>query len=140
MSHHVEVRSMRRILIAFGITALAAGSATAQQQGTPPTADPRAAFAATDKNKDGVIDHAEFQARITEVFYFADQDKNGLAKKGELHVFDEDELFAEADKNGDGQLSLREFVAARFVLFEEADTNKDGVLSLDEVLAEFEKH
>ena len=138
MSHHVEVRSMRRILIAFGITALAAGSVAAQQAPAP-VSDPRSAFAATDKNKDGVIDHAEFQERITEVFYFADKDKNGLAKKGELHVFDEDELFAEADKNGDGQLSLREFVAARFVLFEEADTNKDGVLSLDEVVAEFEK-
>ena len=43
-----------------------------------PVTDPRSAFEATDKNRDGEIDHAEFQNRITEVFYFADQDKDGF--------------------------------------------------------------
>lgn len=129
---------MRRILIAFGIALLCAGGVAAQQ-GTPPASDPRAAFAQTDKNGDGAIDHAEFQERITEVFYFADKDKDGLVQKGELQVFDEETLFAEADKNGDGKLSVKEFVAARFETFEEADTDQSGTLSIEEVVAEFER-
>jgi Ca2+-binding EF-hand superfamily protein len=129
---------MRRILIAFGTALLCAGGAAGQQV-APPSSDPRAAFAATDKNKDGEIDHAEFQERITEVFYFADKDKDGLVAPGELHVFDEEKLFATADKNGDGKLSLKEFIAARFETFKEADTDHNGVLSLDEVIAEFNR-
>jgi Ca2+-binding EF-hand superfamily protein len=138
MSREVEVRNMRRSLIAFGVTLLFAGGMVAQQ-GTPPSHDPRAAFAQTDKNGDGAIDHAEFQNRVTEVFYFADKGKDGLVEKGELGVFDEEELFAEGDKNGDGKLSLKEFVAARFEAYEEADTDENGTLSVDEVVAEFEK-
>ena len=129
---------MRRILIAFGTTLLCAGGMAAQQV-APPSSDPRTAFAQTDRNGDGVIDHEEFQERITEVFYFADTDKDGLVKPGELKVFDEKELFEDADTNGDGKLSLKEFVAARFKSFREADTNEDGTLSLDEVVAEFQK-
>ena len=129
---------MRRILIAFGMTFLSAGGIAAQQ-GSPPIIEPRAAHAATDKNHDGEIDHAEFQERIIEVFYFADKDKDGLVKPGELKTFDEAELFENADKNGDGKLSLKEFVAARFQNFEDADTDKNGTLSVDEVVAEFER-
>jgi Ca2+-binding EF-hand superfamily protein len=130
---------MRRIVIAFGITLFcAAGSAA--QQGSPPIQDPHAAFKATDKNGDGEIDHAEFQERITEVFYFADKDKDGLVKPGELKTFDEAVLFEKADKNGDGKLSLKEFVAARFQDFEEADTDQSGTLSVDEVVAEFQRY
>lgn len=138
MAREVEVRSMRRMMIAFGMTLLSAGGIAAQQ-GSPPSHDPRAAFAATDKNKDGEIDHAEFQQRITEVFYFADKDKDGLVVQGELKVYDEEDLFEDADKNGDSKLSLKEFVAARFEKFEEADTDESGTLSLDEVVAEFER-
>jgi hypothetical protein len=138
MAREVEVRSMRRILIAFGTTLLCAGGIAAQQ-GSPPSHDPRAAFAATDKNRDGEIDHAEFQARITEVFYFADKDKDGLVQKGELKTFDEEELFEEEDRNGDGKLSLKEFVAARFEAFDEADSDESATLSVEEVVAEFER-
>jgi Ca2+-binding EF-hand superfamily protein len=130
---------MRRIFIAFGTTLLSAIGVAAQQQPPVPVTDPRSAFEATDKNRDGEIDHAEFQNRITEVFYFADKDKDGLAKSGELQVFDEVELFERADKNGDGKLSLKEFVAARFEAFDEADTDHSGTLSVDEVVAEFER-
>ena len=129
---------MRRIAIAFGITLLCAGGVAAQQ-GSPPIHDPHAAFAATDKNHDGEIDHAEFQARVTEVFYFADKDKNGVVAPGELKVYDEQRLFATADQNGDGKLSLKEFVAARFENFREADTDESGTLSEAEVVAEFER-
>ena len=34
--------------------------------------DPRAAFAESDLNRDGVIDRGEFQTRMVEVFYAAD--------------------------------------------------------------------
>lgn len=129
---------MRRILIAFGTTLLCAGGAAAQQAPAPVT-DPRSAFEATDRNRDSEIDHAEFQNRIIEVFYFADKDKDGLANKGELNVFDEEELFEEADRNGDGKLSVKEFVAARFEAFEEADTDENGSLSVEEVVAEFNR-
>jgi Ca2+-binding EF-hand superfamily protein len=129
---------MRRILIASGM-ALFCASAAAAQQGTPPSHDPKVAFAQTDKNGDGEIDHAEFQNRMTEVFYFADRDKDGLAVEGELQVYDEEKLFDRADKNGDGKLSLKEFVAARFEHYDEVDTDGSGTLSLDEVVAEFER-
>jgi EF-hand domain pair/EF hand len=130
---------MRRMGIALGMASLLYAGGVSAQQGSPPVQDPRAAFAITDKNGDGQIDHAEFQQRVVDVFYFADKDKDGLAKRGEMGVWDEQALFDRADKDGDGQISVKEFVAARFEDFEQADTDHSGTLSVEEVVAEFER-
>jgi len=129
---------MRRIGTALGMATLLYASGVSAQQGSPPVQDPRAAHAITDKNGDGEIDHAEFYQRMVDVFYFADKDKDGLANRGEMNVWDEEALFDRADKDGDGKISLKEFEAARFEDFERADTDHSGTLSVEEVVAEFE--
>jgi len=105
----------------------------------PPTLDPRAAHAATDRNHDGEIDRNEFEQRIIQVFYFADVDKDGFVTIGQLGVFDEDRLFATADLDHDSRLSLSEFLNARWKNFQEADTDRSGTLSVEEVVAEFNR-
>ena len=114
---------------------LAPGFAWADE--IPPPHDPRAAHAATDANHNGEIDREEFHHRIVQVFYFADVDKDGLVRLGELHVFDEDELFRVADRDRDSRISLKEFVNARFNNFRNADKDSDGTLSVQEVVDAF---
>ena len=41
-------------------------------------------------------------------------------------------LCVAADKNGDGRLSVQEYIDARMIDFEVAERNKDGVLTRDE--------
>jgi Ca2+-binding EF-hand superfamily protein len=105
----------------------------------PPTHDPRAAHAATDRNHDGEIDRDEFEQRIVQIFYFADVDKDGFVTIGQLAVFDEDRLFATADLDHDSRLSLSEFLNARSRNFLEADTDGSGTLSVEEVVVEFNR-
>jgi hypothetical protein len=57
-----------------------------------------------DKDKDGAVDRAEFQANRRK-------------------------SFARADKNGDGRLDLDEFAAATTTKFTRADRNADGRLT-----------
>ena len=102
------------------------------------TYDPRVAFAETDTNQDGVIDHAEFQNRLDEVFFSADTDKNGFLDPTELKRLAFPEDFREDDKDADGRVSMHEFLRVRFHDFTKADQNDDGVLELDEVIAAFE--
>ncbi len=46
--------------------------------------------------------------------------------------------FTKDDKDGDGRVSLREFLRVRFHDYDLADKNDDGVLSLEEVVAAYE--
>lgn len=114
---------------------LAPGFARADE--IPPTNDPRAAHAATDKNHDGEIDREEFHQRMVQNFYFADSDRDGYVSRGQLKAFDEDELFRSADRNGDSKISTKEFVDARFDNFQDADVDSDGALSVQEVVDAF---
>jgi len=129
---------MHRIAIALGVAAFLAGAASAQE-GKPPVTDPREAFAQTDTNGDGQVDHREFHARMVEIFYFADKDKDGLAVRGEMGVWDEEALFDREDRDGDARISLTEFVAARFEDFDRADTDDSETLTVEEVVAEYER-
>jgi len=97
--------------------------------------EPRAAFGESDTNHDGVVDHEEFQERITEVFYSADTNKDGVLDAVELErlTFPDD---CKHDKNGN--VTLREFLRVRFHDYDVADTDHDGVLSVDEVVVIFE--
>ena len=105
----------------------------------PPPHDPRAAHAAADKNHNGEVDRREFHDRIEEIFYFADSDRDGLVSRGQLKVFDEDELFRDDDRDRDFQISLKEYLDARFDNFRDADTDSDGTLSVQEVVDAFNK-
>jgi hypothetical protein len=103
----------------------------------PPTHDPRAAHAATDRNHDGEINRDEFEQRIIHIFYFADLDKDGFVMIGQLAVFDEELLFETADLDSDSRLSLSEFQAARGENFRGADTDGSDTLSVEEVIEAF---
>jgi Ca2+-binding EF-hand superfamily protein len=115
----------------------AAGPAAAAEPRAP--YDPRAAFAEADTNHDGSVDHEEFHARIVEVFYAADRDKDGFLSVEELEVLPLGGDLAKADRNGDGKLSLREFYRLRFADYDDADQDGDEVLSVDEVVGVFER-
>jgi Ca2+-binding EF-hand superfamily protein len=130
------MRRMPVAILAVTATLVLVSGAPAQDKGKP--YDPRAAFAETDKNRDGQIDLEEFHARLVEVFFAADRNKDGFLSVEEFMQLPYPEGFKDADKNGDGRLSLPEFVSVRFRQFEDADTNHDGQLSLEEVVAAFE--
>jgi hypothetical protein len=113
-------------------------SHAAKAEGPAVSYDPRAAFAQTDTNKDGQIDIEEFHARLVEVFYNADTDKDGFLSAAEYGRLPFSGSFEHADTNGDGRISLPEFVAIRFRQFEAADSNHDFQLSVDEVVTAYE--
>jgi hypothetical protein len=69
--------------------------------------DANATMALVDKNKDGRIDREEFHQRMTEVFFFADVDKDGQLTFAELVTVEkvDSEAFKRADRDGSGKLS-----------------------------------
>jgi Ca2+-binding EF-hand superfamily protein len=97
--------------------------------------DANATMALVDKNKDGRIDREEFHLRMTEVFFFADVDKDGALTFAELVAVTkvDPEAFKRADRDGDGKLSLYEFMYVIHRDFDAADKNQDGVIDLQEL-------
>ena len=112
--------------------------ATVRGEDRPAAYDPRAAFAESDTNRDGAVDHEEFHERMVEIFYRADANKDGFLDPTELVtlVFPED--FTTNDKDRDGRVAMREFLRVRFRDFTAADRDDDGVLSVDEVVRIYE--
>jgi hypothetical protein len=130
---------VRAVVLAVTVAAvLAAGRVAAQP--TPPAYDPRVAFRETDTNGDGEVDQAEFIERMTEVFFNADADKNGVltAAESQATLVQTRNLDA-ADTNHDGVLTLHEFLRAREQDYEHVDANRNGELEIDEVVAAYEK-
>ncbi len=120
------------------LLALSTGPALAQQEPVRKH-DPRAAFAETDKNKDGKVDREEFQQRVMEIFFFGDRNKDGYMTREELvAVVEFPEDFADADRDSDGKYSYPEFVDVRFETFDEVDSDGDGMLSVEEVVTAYE--
>ncbi|MBP1726297.1 MAG: uncharacterized protein H6Q51_1595 [Deltaproteobacteria bacterium] len=121
------------VLVIAAVVAFTAGFSVAAEQMTR-----EEVMATADKNHDGRIDLQEFNQRMTEVFFFADTDKDGKLSWEEIHavVVDADpQRFKAADSDGDGKLSLFEFLYALDVDFIQADNNHDGVLVIEEVAA-----
>jgi len=97
--------------------------------------EPRAAFGESDTNHDGVVDHEEFQERITEVFYSADTNKDGVLDAVELKQLTFPDDFK---KDAAGHVTLHEFLRVRFHDYEVTDKSHDGVLEIDEVVEAYE--
>jgi Ca2+-binding EF-hand superfamily protein len=134
----VRIRGVPRAAALVMAVALIGGAARAQT--SKPSYDPRAAFAETDTNHDGAVDHEEFLARMTEVFYRADVNKDGVLTVDEVAVtLVQTPNLDTADANHDGKLTLHEFLTARFKDYDQVDANHDGLLELDEVVNAYEK-
>jgi Ca2+-binding EF-hand superfamily protein len=130
------MRSHRRAIV-FAVALVAVG-AMAQAIEPPTPYDPKIAFVESDTNGDGQIDIAEFHARLVEVFYQSDRNKDGALSAEELSRQPLAEAFAVADRDADGRVVLAEFVRIRMQQFKAADGNDDAQLSLVEVVAVFE--
>jgi Ca2+-binding EF-hand superfamily protein len=135
-SKQMTVRRVLFVSLATIALALVSGARAAEPGASY---DPRQAFAETDTNHDGRIDLAEFHERIVDVFYFTDTNKDGFLSPEEYARLPFSGSFTVADINGDGKLSLHEFVAVRFHQFLAADANHDCELSLEEVIAAYEE-
>lgn len=77
-----------------------------------------------DTNKDGVISNAEFDAGQAK---FAQRVAESGSKRGLAG-----NMFAAADSNKDGKVSLAEATATATAQFDKVDANKDGTLTRDE--------
>jgi hypothetical protein len=112
------------------VTSLALTLGAAVLPGAAYADDEAAAHDVVDRNDDGVIDRGEFRVWVIEIYYLADDDKDGTLTRKELE--EEPGVFDAADANRDDKVTLREFENAHFGDFEAADTNDDGVVSLSE--------
>lgn len=123
-------------LIAWVVAVLMAGTFSLAMGQTMKPMKREAVIKSCDKNGDNRIDRKEYSVRLTDVFFFADTDKNGSLEMKEIltAVPDADpERVKSADANGDGKFDLRELQNALSKDFERADRNGDGVLDGDEV-------
>lgn len=115
--------------------AMLATVALAQTSAAPASEERiRAAFAAADVNKDGVIDIDEAVGDVILVFASRDTNKDGFLVMEELKNHDP-ARFKRADRDGDGKLSVAEVAADRVYEFFLVDVNRDGVVTIQEVLA-----
>ena len=131
---------MRDAIISLPILLLGLAGIASAAEGGAASHEPHVAFAETDTNRDGQIDRAEFHARMVEIFFHGDRDKDGYMVWAELEAtvaLPGD--FRDADRDGDGRYSFHEFNRVRFDDYDVVDANEDGLLSLDEVVAVFER-
>ena len=75
---------MRPIATLILTAGLVVGGSAALAADAPKKHDPRVAFAETDSNHDGFVDHEEYHVRIVEVFYAADTNKDGFLTPDEM--------------------------------------------------------
>jgi hypothetical protein len=130
---------MRRTFRGIALLLAFAWAPTAlAQNGRPLESDPDVAHRAADTNGDGGIDHAEYQQRMIEVFYFADGDRDGYLVGIEI-VRTGRENPAAGDTNHDDRVSLSEFMDEAFDRFDQADTDDNEVLTIEEVRAAYQK-
>jgi Ca2+-binding EF-hand superfamily protein len=109
--------------------AIASRTQGGQSRGHVPSWDRLAAR--LDSNHDGQISRAEFDAaRAQHEQQMADSGKGQMHRAGFAA-----QMFAKADLNHDGRVSLQEATQAAQQWFDAADANHDGTLSPDEMRA-----
>jgi hypothetical protein len=128
------MRSLARVVLAAAVLALGA-PALAEERGVGET--PQQAMDRTDRNDDGYVDRGEFYARMSDVFYLNDDDKDGRLVEAE-YVDTEIGTFASSDANGDGKVEMCEVSFMNSYIYEEIDNDGDGRLSEAEVMKRYE--
>jgi hypothetical protein len=90
---------------------------------------------ALDTNSDGAITRAEAEAGRVAVFARLDADGNGSLSEAERQNMRGplSRGLANADANGDGQISRAEFMAQPYAGFERLDANHDNTVSAEEI-------
>jgi hypothetical protein len=129
------MRSLARVLLASAVLALCA-PALADEKGVGET--PQQAMDRTDKNDDHYVDRGEYHARMADVFYLNDDDKDGQLIATE-YVDTQIGTFATADANGDGRVEMYEFMKETSRIYEEVDRDGDDRLSEAEVMERYEE-
>ena len=84
---------------------------------------------------DGRITPEEYRARMLEVFFLLDRNKDGALVKDEIPGASDAAVRA-ADRNGDGRLSVPEYTDARMNDYAAADQNRDGALTRNETVGQ----
>jgi len=91
-----------------------------------------------DTNGDGVVTLEELTADVTAKFNQLDANGDGVIDSTDLDQLDGPPYFRRImrhDTNGDGQVTLEEFLAAATDRFNQIDTNSDGQIDQDEAAA-----
>jgi Ca2+-binding EF-hand superfamily protein len=124
------------LLIAIAALVLAISIPSfAQPPSGPPNGRGFQSTARYDKDGDGLVSKEEFPGPDS-MFTKLDTDGDGYLSGDELRgVRERDIMFAKADANSDGKVTLEEFIAYQKQMFSDLDENKDGALSSDEFAA-----
>jgi hypothetical protein len=101
-------RPLATLLAVLGFTAVS--GALAQ------TARPSPAFQATDTNRDGQVDRAEYHSHVRDAFSSLDRDNDGILTGSELPDVTAETIRA-ADGDSDGKLTAIEYMNQRLKEF-----------------------
>ena len=130
-----------RTMITLTGLALAALAGTAQAQESGLSAQAEAAFQSMDGNGDGLVTGEELAATLRTQFEAADQNGDGALDAEEFGGERMAPARERIDSDGDGRITLDEFLSARQP--EEAiaqlDADGDGALSREEYAAAIER-
>ncbi len=123
-------RTISRILVLVAVCAGLAAPAAAQQ-----TPDWKVGFQAHDTNHDGRIDRGEFQEWMVDVFFLRDTNHKGYLVYEDVKDALTLENFKAHDLNGNGKITLPEFLNSAFQDFAAADVRGNGALTMEEIQA-----
>lgn len=112
--------------LALAAVAAAAEEEVVKQAGAALGASPEERFRNLDRDGDGSISWEEFRNSLTRVFYAEDPDDDGRLQAGDAGT-----AAAAAGRS----ITIEEWTASGQTVFVRIDANGDGLVSLDEYLA-----